>query len=247
MQSRPTHGSLLLPQTLNHITGSVPYHCTRHWAALCGTERQCSVLGCFDLHRWDLEQYPRILLPEYHITFPYMVSQLLLTKGKWFSMAARGGVSGDGSCSVFQKHKAFVHAHSNNSFTWSKLGKGRKNVVHGRAWDQVAPNRKEQGLPFLQEVVTLAQLSFVHQVRADIVLCHLGCKFLAEALLYCSMTLEAICMLKFLPLLCHCLKLLILVKLRVSQCTSLKTRGQALWSSSTPFFAEVWRLRSLSN
>lgn len=42
-------------------------------------------------------------------------------------------------------------------------------------------------------------------------------------------------MLKFLSLLCHHLKLLILMKLGVSQCTSLKTHGQALWFSCTPF------------
>lgn len=52
-----------------------------------------------------------------------------------------------------------MHADSNNSFTWSELEKGLKNVIHGRAWDQLAPKREEQGLPFLREVVTLAQLS----------------------------------------------------------------------------------------
>lgn len=105
-------------------------------------------------------------------------------KRKRISVLAWGGVSGDGSCSLFQKHKACVLTDSNNSFTWSELDKGLKNVVHeecGTKWLQIGRSR------VLQEVVTLAQLSAAWQVRrAGIVLCHLGCKFLAEALIYCS-------------------------------------------------------------
>lgn len=118
------HGSLLLPQTLRQITGSVPHRCTKCWVALCGAESQRSAVGCSHLHGQDPEQHPRPLLPEHHIMLLHAASQLPHLRENGFLYQLEGGVYGDGSCSSSQKHKDCAHTDSKISFTWSQLREG---------------------------------------------------------------------------------------------------------------------------
>lgn len=158
-------------------------------------------------------------------------------KGKWFSVSAWGSVSGDGSCSLFQKHQACVHTSSNNSFTWSKLDKGLKRV-HEECWTKwLQIGRSRASLFYRRFLHWFCWVLRDKWEEQKLSLLLFGVQISNIALLrHTSNNLHGEVSISVMPL----PQIAYTHEIRsVSVCTSFKTHGQALRSSSTPFFAEV--------